>query len=61
MGNLTRRSLLLRGSLGLAALALVAVAVMALLHAGRQAEANRQIARLARDLGERGRSLESSL
>jgi WD40 repeat protein/serine/threonine protein kinase len=56
-----RRNPVIAGSIGLAALALVAVAVMALLHASRQAEANRQIARLARDLGERGRSLESSL
>ncbi len=56
-----RRNPVIAGSLGLAALALVAVAVMALIHANRQAEANRRITLLAVNLEERGKALESSL
>ena len=40
-----RRNPAIAGSMGVAALALVAVAVMALIHANRQAEANKRIAR----------------
>jgi WD40 repeat protein/serine/threonine protein kinase/tetratricopeptide (TPR) repeat protein len=45
-----RRSPGLASALGLAAVALATVAVLALVHANRQAEANLRIARLARDL-----------
>ena len=38
-----------------------AVAVMALVHASRQTEANQRISRLAVNLEERGQALESSL
>ena len=54
-----RRSPGLAGALGLAAVALVAVAVLALVHANRQAEANRRIARLASDLRQESAALRN--
>ncbi len=63
-----RRNKTLAASLGLAAGALFAAVVMSLLyanrqarHAAEQAEANERITRLASDLEDRSRSLESSL
>jgi WD40 repeat protein/serine/threonine protein kinase/tetratricopeptide (TPR) repeat protein len=63
-----RRNPVIAGSMGLAALALVAVAVMALVHANRQArhaaeqaDANRQIARLANNLEKESASLKTAL
>jgi eukaryotic-like serine/threonine-protein kinase len=56
-----RRNKVLASSIGVAAAALVTVATMALIHANRQAKANQRITRLASDLEERSRSLESSL
>jgi len=63
-----RRNKRLAAAIGVAAAALVAVAVLSLLYANRQArhaaaqaEANKWITRLASDLEERGKSLESSL
>ena len=52
-----RRSPGLAAALGLAALALVAVAVLSLVHANRQAKANLRIARLARDLQQESAAL----
>ncbi len=63
-----RRNKVLAASIGVAAAALVAVAVLSLIyadrqarHAAEQAEANEQIRRLAGDLERRGKALESSL
>ena len=56
-----RRNKVLASSIGVAAAALVTIAAMALIHANRQAKANQRITRLASDLEERSRSLESSL
>ena len=56
-----RRNKVLASSIGVAAAALVTVATMALIHANRQAKANLRITRLASDLEDRSRSLESSL
>lgn len=56
-----RKNPLIASSIGLAAMALVAVAVMALLHANRQAEANKRITRLASDLEKEGGRLKTAL
>ncbi len=56
-----KRNPVVAGSIGVAATALVAVAVLALIHANRQAEATRRITGLASDLEERGKALETSL
>ena len=56
-----RRNPAIAGSMGVAALALVAVAIMALFHAKRQTDANKRITLLAADLEKRGKALESSL
>jgi eukaryotic-like serine/threonine-protein kinase len=56
-----RRNPVIAGSMGLAALALVAVAAIALLHANRQAEANRQIARLGSNLEKERDHLQTAL
>ncbi len=56
-----RRNKRLAASIGVAAAALVAVAVIALVHASQQAEANRQITRLASNLGEESGRLKTAL
>ncbi len=63
-----RRNPAIAGSIGVAAAALVGVAVLSLLyadrqarHAAAQAKANERISRLASDLERRGKALESSL
>jgi WD40 repeat protein/serine/threonine protein kinase len=56
-----RRNPWIAAWMGVAAVALMAVTVMALVHAQRQDAANKEIVRLAGDLKQRSRSLESSL